>query len=212
MTPRLNQSEKDAAKYQKSIICIRKLIFKYGSKDELKEMRNQYKSNENDIVLRHAYLDYRKYRRHEKTVDKLKEKVSPICGIGRSAPQDVSTTRDEVPVGLFWNETQLVTVDTTEPTRNCTDVSESVTNSPTDTSEQIHITEDQSSHDESVSDEDTFLLGCANCRRRQSNELIAEHGNVAPYFISFVRYVIVERVYYFNTWIRCQHSLGALKT
>ena len=165
MTPRLNQSEKDAAKYQKSIKCIRKLIFKYGSKDELKEMRNQYKSNENDIVLRHAYLDYRKYRRHEKTVDKLKEKVSPICGIGRSAPQDVSTTRDEVPVGLFWNETQLVTVDTTEPTRNCTDVSESVTNSPTDTSEQIHITEDQSSHDESVSDEDTFLLGCANCRR-----------------------------------------------
>ena len=205
MTPRLNQSEKDAAKYQKSIKCIRKLIFKYGSKDELKEMRNQYKSNENDIVLRHAYLDYRKYRRHEKTVDKWKEKVSPICGIGRGAPQDVSTTRDEVACVQASGSVL-------ESTRNCTDVSESVTNSPTDTSEQIHITEDQSSHDESVSDEDTFLLGCANCRRRQSNELIAEHGNVAPYFISFVRYVIVERVYYFNTWIRCQHSLGALKT
>ena len=55
MTPRLNQSEKDAAKYQNSMKCIRKLIFKYGSKDELKEMRNQYKSNENDIVLRQAY-------------------------------------------------------------------------------------------------------------------------------------------------------------
>jgi hypothetical protein len=77
----------------------------------------------------------------------LKEKVSPLYGIGRRPPQDVSTTRDEEAfvqasgsVFETGNETQSVTVDTTEPTRYCTDVSESVTNSPTDTSEQIHIT------------------------------------------------------------------------
>ena len=201
MTPRLYQNEKNAAKYQKSIKCMRRLLYKYGSKDELKKLRKKYRSNENDTVLRQAYTDYRKYRHYEKTVDKLKEKITLPDDIERCVPQDVLTRRSQVAQVCAsvenGNESQSVSVDTTERTRNRRDVSESFTNGPNDTSDQIYITEDQSTQDERFDDEITFLVGCANCRRRQSNELIAEHGNVAPYFISFARYVRIESMYYF---------------
>ena len=39
-----------------------------------------------------------------------------------------------------------------------------------------------------TNDNASFLFGCTNCRRRQSQSLIEQYGQVAPYYISFQTY------------------------